>query len=165
MNEFADLATGDLAWINETIDAVQRYLGSGTNSRLELIQKISALGTILTLAYGLFEAFSGNGLEPCIKMKLPDGTEVVGSPWSAKELGGMIDPDNIQFYDEVDYPPGLAPGTGFDAITNPTFVYNPLTDRRFNLTNCDKARSTIISKGESVEFWKRIALGANIDNV
>ena len=165
MNEFADLATGDLAWINEAIDAVQRYFNSGTTSRIELIQKISALGTVLTLAYGLFEAFSGNGLEPCIKMKLPDGTEVVGSPWSAKELGGMIDPDNIQFYDDIDSPPGLSPDTGFDAITNPTFVYNPLTDRRFNLTNCDRARSTIISKGESVEFWKRIALGANIDNV
>lgn len=165
INEFADLATGDLAWINEAIDAVQRYFNSGATSRIELIQKISALGTVLTLAYGLFEAFSGNGLEPCIKMKMPDGTEVIGSPWSAKELAGMIDPDNIQFYDEVDSPPGLTPGAGFDAITNPTFVYNPLTDRRFNLTNCDKARSTIISKGESVEFWKRIALGANIDNV
>jgi hypothetical protein len=168
INEFADLATGDLAWINEAIDAVQRYFNSGATSRIELIQKISALGTVLTLAYGLFEAFSGNGLEPCIKMKLPDGTEVVGSPWSAKELAGMIDPDNIQFYDDVDSPAGangLPPNVGFDAITNPTFVYNPLTDRRFNLTNCDRARSTIISKGESVEFWKRIALGANIDNV
>lgn len=165
LDEFAYSAGNDYKWVNTTIDAINDYVDGGAGSRLELVTKIAALGTILTLAYGLFSAFKDSGIDPCIKMSLPDGKEVFSSPWSAKELAGMIDPENTVFYEEVDNNLGLEPGTGFNAITNPTFAYNPLTDRRFNLTNCDKARSSIISKGESIEFWKRIALGANIDNV
>lgn len=165
LDEYATKAGNDYKWLNTTIDAVNSYLDGGANSRLELVTKVAALGTILTLAYGLFSAFKDSGIDPCINMTLPDGTTVFSSPWSAQELANMIDPENIKFYEQIDNTLGLEPGTGFNAITNPTFAYNPLTDRRFNLTNCDKARSTIISKGESIEFWKRIALGANIDNV
>ena len=71
---------------------------------------------------------------------------------------GSININNIN-YDELITP------TGPNQEPSTAFVYNPVTDRRFNLTNCDKGKSSIISKGENLEFWKRIALGADVDNV
>jgi hypothetical protein len=79
------------------------------------------------------------------------------------ELVNMTNLPNIYFEDMPDVDD--FGGSGAKGLGPQAYIYNPLTDKRFNLVNCDRAKSSIISKGESLEFWKRVALGANVDDV
>jgi hypothetical protein len=150
--------------VKSTVDAIDSLISTNSSIRLELCAKLNGIGTILSLLYGLFDGFKDVNMDACLKMPVevddPEkpSTWTLESPFNIQELSQMLNINNIN-YDELITPtgPNQEPGTAF--------VYNPVTDRRFNLTNCDKGKSSIISKGENLEFWKRIALGADVDNV
>jgi hypothetical protein len=109
---------------------------------------------------GLLE-LARKGIEPCIKMPVYDKEtgEQIGTtletPFTPEELSNLIDgPPTII----INEPSG-------SELDNGSTLYNPITERKFNLVNCDKAKSSIISKGESLDFWKSVTLGIGVDNV
>lgn len=167
IQDFGTKSYGKYSILKGTVDAIDSLISTNSSSRLELCAKLNAIGTILSLLYGLFDGFKGANMDACMKMPVASddpqqpSTWTLESPFNIQELADMIHINNIK-YDELITPtePNREPPGGYSA-----YVYNPITDRRFNLTNCDKAKSSIISKGENLEFWKRIALGADIDNV
>jgi hypothetical protein len=171
-------AIGKLNGISNTINLfiqnIENMLGSIMASRIDTAKKVLGFTALIPLLSGLWE-LANKGIEPCIPMPLSDGSDpgerrkTLESPFNIAELAQMAQIENIKYDDKItsldpitSANPGLTNGTQAAAGA---YLYNPITDTRFNLTNCDKAKSSIISKGESLEFWKRIALGADIDNV
>jgi hypothetical protein len=157
--------------ITAAIEGLNNWLNSKTASRIQIAAKIMAFSTLYSVLGALMELAS-RGIDICIKLPVYDdqGNEIgftTESPFSSAEIAELMEdatstvmgkpqPDII-----VENNIGLKDIEGKNAAQ----LYNPLTDRRFNLTNCDKAKSSIISKGETLDFWKKIALGVNIDNV
>ena len=164
IQDFGTKSYGKFAIVKSTVDAIDSLITVNSSARLELCAKLNGIGTMLSLLYGLFDGFKDVNMDACLKMPVEQddpekpSTWTLESPFNIQELSQMLNINNIN-YDELITPtgPNQEPGTAF--------VYNPVTDRRFNLTNCDKGKSSIISKGENLEFWKRVALGADVDNV
>jgi hypothetical protein len=140
-------------------------------SKVELGSKLMAISSLISLVGALVELGS-KGIQPCIPLPIydKDGNQigsVLETPFTPNELQDLIDNtefNNPKYSDVVNNQIGLN-SLGTAETRDPGVLYNPLTDRRFNLTACNKAKSSIISKGDSLEFWKRIALGVSIDNV
>jgi hypothetical protein len=166
LNDFQEETFNDDLWLNFTIDGLAKKMELDSGNKIDLGLKILTLGTFYSFVYGLIASIKENNIEPCIDMKMPDGTVINGSPFTPEELANLISNEdlNIQVYRGEDNVPG-EDNNYYGQDAEPPYLINPITDRRFNLTNCDNALSTIISKGDSVEFWKRIALGVSIDNV
>jgi hypothetical protein len=154
--------------VKNILKAIEFTMKSEGDSIVELAAKLTALGTCISLIYGIFSGFKDADIEACLKMEMPNGAgnpTILETPFTVPELAERLGIDNIKYDDrEIARNPSAA-GSGEKALGQQAYLYNPLTDKRFNLTNCDRAKSSIISKGESLEFWKRIALGANVDNV
>jgi len=154
------------------ISSTDSWIKKNSISRLELCAKIMSLTSWLGILGGLLDfalggAISKTPIKACIGIE--DGNVVTAeSPWSAKEIAGSVG-GYLSFINEgvPDLPPETT-DTRTPSGREPAdiiYIYNPLTDRRFAITNCDKAKSSIISRGESLEFWKRVAMGADVDNV
>jgi hypothetical protein len=124
-----------------------------------------AISSVYTMLSNLDKVFDNNK-QVCIPIPVPatDGngeTFIFESPFTTTELAEMTELQEVKYENIVTrtQPNGVA------ILGRQAYIENPITDRRFNLVNCDKAKSSIISKGESLEFWKQIALGAKINNV
>lgn len=169
-------AVGKMNNISETINLfiknIDNMIKSSAQGRIETSKRVLGLTALIPLLSGLWE-LSTKGIEPCIPMPLSDGNDpgvtkkTLESPFTTKELEKMVQLNNIK-YDEIplsEAEKSIRINSRNPGLESKAYIYNPITDTRFNLTNCDKAKSSIISKGESLEFWKRIALGANLDNV
>jgi len=153
------------------IEGLNSWLNSKTATRIQVAAKIMALSTLYSILGALLE-LADRGIEVCTKMPVYDqqGNEtgfVIESPFSSSELTKIMEEAGAAINGKSQPGVIVENNIGLKDIEgkNTAQLYNPLTDRRFNLTNCDKAKSSIISKGETLDFWKKIALGVNIDNV
>jgi hypothetical protein len=156
--------------VRSFIAGTDAFLKKNSISRLELCAKISALTGFIGIAGGILE-FMIRSEKAAIRMCVPIEAEIDGkvvttqeSPWTPREIASIVE-GSLSFIDNgvPDMPPeSITPESRLD---DQIYVYNPITDRRFNITNCNKAKSSIISRGESLEFWKRIALGDDISDV
>jgi hypothetical protein len=146
-------------------EALEGWMSNHRKSRIELIAKIMALGTLLTIVWGLFSIWN-KGFDVCAKVPMPDGTIETVSPFSYGELKNMLQLEDLQVYRQAvsDTKSELVNSDQFIEDRD-AFLYNPITDRRFSLVNCDKARSSLVSKGVDLEIFKKILLGAEIVNV
>ena len=156
--------------VRSFISGTDAFLKKNSIGRLELCAKISALTGFIGIAGGILE-FMIRSEKSAIRICVPIETEIDGevittqeSPWTAKEIASIVG-GSLSFIDNgvPDMPPERV--TPESRLDDQIYVYNPITDRRFNITNCNKAKSSIISRGESLEFWKRIALGDDISDV
>ena len=151
--------------ISAGLQAIKNFSNANLVSIVQISAQLLAITSFISLLFALIE-LATKGIEPCIKMPVyNDKGEQIGqtleTPFTSPELIDIIDRINNS-------PPNtnVDLGTGLSALNSSgQSLYNPMTERRFNLVNCDKAKSSIISKGESLEFWKRVALGTNVDNV
>lgn len=168
IEDFTVYAGEQLDFVKSILKAIELMMKSEGDSIVELAAKIMALGTCISLIYGIFTGFKDADIEACIKMEMPNGAgapSILETPFTIPELAERLNITDIKYDDAVISRNPSAAGSADKALGQQAYLYNPLTDKRFNLTNCDRAKSSIISKGESLEFWKRIALGANVDNV
>lgn len=157
--------------VSNAIKALSNLVQSNMVSKVEIGAKLMALSSLIALVGALVE-LGINGIQPCIPLPIydKDGNQigtVLETPFSPSELQDLIDNtdfNNPKSSDVINNQIGLN-SLGTEETRDPGVLYNPLTDRRFNLTACNKAKSSIISKGETLDFWKKIALGVNIDNV
>jgi hypothetical protein len=154
--------------VKSILKAIEFTMKDEGDSIVELAAKLAGLGTCISLLYGIFSGFKDANIDACIKMEMPNGAgspSILETPFTIPELAERLNITDIKYDEAVISRNPSAEGSAEKALGQQAYLYNPLTDKRFNLTNCDRAKSSIISKGESLEFWKRIALGANVDNV
>lgn len=156
--------------VRSFISGTDAFLRKNSISRLELCAKISALTAFIGIAVGILD-FMIQSEKSAIRICVPMEAEIDGetvttqeSPWTPKEIAKIVN-GSLGFIENgvPNMPPETV--TPESRLDDQIYIYNPITDRRFNITNCNKAKSSIISKGESLEFWKRIALGDDISDV
>ena len=166
--DFIDYVSAQTKIVEYGSDVIKTLFGEKTDSNIVLCTKIMGISQLLSFALGLYKAATSKGIEPCIPMKDENGNSTNESPWDP------WDPDpnsNFPMKEYFNSQPVYEEKTrqnknkSFQKTTPIKYLINPATDSRFNLLNCDRAKSSIISKGESLEFWRRVALGANVDNV
>ncbi|NDB81132.1 MAG: hypothetical protein EB127_00055 [Alphaproteobacteria bacterium] len=168
VDDFAAYASEQSDIVKNILKAIEFTMKQEGDSIVELAAKLAGLGTCISLIYGIFTGFKDADIDACIKMEMPNGAgspAILESPFTIPEIAARLGIDDINYEDNLIPDNSRANGSANVALGQQAYLYNPLTDKRFNLTNCDRAKSSIISKGESLEFWKRIALGANVDNV
>jgi hypothetical protein len=165
LKDFAEKIKSQEGIISTALQGIDElFSGDSFSATTALIAKLAGIGHLLAMVHSLV-LLSENGIEPCLKMPIetPDGViYTVESPFTEEELRQMTgNKEKVYYSPSVIVKPN---GTGVEDGAQP-YVYNPITDRRFNLTNCNAAKSSIISRGESLEFWKRVSLGKDVDNV
>lgn len=165
VTESSDTMQGISKWIKKVLKDLNDFISKNSVAKIELATKIMAISSVYTLLSNLDKVFDNNK-QVCIPIPVPatDGngeTFIFESPFTTTELAEMTELEEVKYENIVTRtePNGVA------VLGRQAYIENPITDRRFNLVNCDKAKSSIISKGESLEFWKQIALGAKINNV
>jgi hypothetical protein len=165
LKDFAEKIKSQEGIISTALQGIDElFSGDSFGASTALIAKLAGLGHLIGVLKGLSD-LAENGIEPCLKMPIetPNGViYTVESPFTEEELRQMTgNKEKVYYSPSVIVKPN---GTKTEDATQP-YVYNPITDRRFNLTNCNAAKSSIISRGESLEFWKRVSLGKDVDNV
>jgi hypothetical protein len=165
VTESSDTMQGISKWIKKALKDLNDFISKNSVQKVELATKIMAISSVYTMLSNLDKVFDNNK-QVCIPIPVPatDGngeTFIFESPFTTTELAEMTELQEVKYENIVTrtQPNGVA------ILGRQAYIENPITDRRFNLVNCDKAKSSIISKGESLEFWKQIALGAKINNV
>jgi hypothetical protein len=163
--ESSEKMQGISKWIKKALKDLNDFISKNSVAKVELATKIMAISSVYTLLSNLDKVFDNNK-QVCIPIPVPavDGngeTFIFESPFTSTELVEMTELEEVKYENIVTRtrPNGVA------ELGRQAYIENPITDRRFNLVNCDRAKSSIISKGESLEFWKQIALGAKINNV
>lgn len=165
IKDFAEKIKAQEGIISTALQGIDElFSGDSFGASTALISKLAGLGHLIGVVKGLYD-LAEKGIEPCLKMPIetPNGIIYTNeSPFTEEEIREMT--GNTE---PVYYTPSVITRPDGTSTTEPgqAYIYNPITDRRFNLTNCNAAKSSIISRGESLEFWKRVSLGKNVDNV
>jgi hypothetical protein len=169
MKEVASYVQSMFESIGISIGAIQGFATQNITSNIDIGAKLMALNSLISLVGALIE-LATKGINVCIPMPVydKDGNQIgfnTETPFSPEELIDIIESTD---FNNPQNQSGRVPDITYSNQVDeskPGYIYNPVTDRRFTLVKCDQAKSSIISKGESLEFWKRLALGANLDNV
>jgi len=169
MKESAGYIQNNWESIGLTIGAIQNFASQNIISNIDIGAKLMALNSLISLVGALIE-LGTKGINVCIPMPVydKDGNQIgfnTETPFTPDELIDII--ESTDFNNPQNQGGRVPDITYSNQVDNgkPGYIYNPVTDRRFTLVKCDQAKSSIISKGESLEFWKRVALGANLDDV
>ena len=166
ISDFVGKAAGSSDLIKSALDAIRSLSKKEIDSNLTICTKIMALSQIISLIGALYKAAQSTpGFEPCIPMLDEDGNRTNESPWNPYNFDENQDFPLNDFFGKTPVYEDSEERAKEKEKNPQKYLINPITDNRFNLTNCDRAKSSIISKGESLEFWRRVALGANVDNV
>ena len=163
--DFIDWVSSQSKIVEYGIEALKALLGTQADTNLVLCTKLMALSQALAFALGVYKAATSKGIEPCIPMKDDNGNLTNESPWDPWDPDPNSDFPMKEYFNSQPVYQEKARNNKKNNIKPIRYLINPATDSRFNLTNCDRAKSSIISKGESLDFWRRVALGANVDNV
>jgi hypothetical protein len=166
--DFIDWVSSQSDIVKYGLDALKALMGTQADTNIVLCTKIMALSQTLAFALGVYKAATSKGIEPCIPMKDDNGNLTNESPWDPWDPDPNSDFPMKEYFNSQPVYQEKARNNKSNKNKNTKpirYLINPATDSRFNLTNCDRAKSSIISKGESLDFWRRVALGANVDNV